>query len=213
MLRPSDQEYILTRKIKMGKLAMDAKFLPFAKWINEAYKVEILNIITDTINGGTIRLQLIFEFQKDVDTFLLKNRFSQSSRKAKVIEKKYNDLFDIDPKSSMLVLFYAFEPLAKQEVVTSIPLTITNSFKDRYQENLWEVVGFGQHVTFFFFSNEALQKAQETQDTSRIKEDYFLLLKPFDKFDYFSLENFHAIFDSKENFDQNYDSNWRWYYS
>lgn len=213
MLRPSDQEYQLTRKIRLGKLALDEKLIPMAIWINQKYNVEILNIITDIINGDTIRLQLIFERQKDVNPFLLKNGLSQSSRKGKIIAKKYQELFLDEALKSILVLFYAFEPLAREEAVTSIPIKMRNAFKERHHERLWEVAVFGQYVTFFFFTTEALKKAEEQQQTVIIKNEYYALLKPFDKFNYFTLENFNAIFDSKENFDKNYDGNWRWYYS
>jgi hypothetical protein len=213
MLRPSDPEYKLTRKIKLGKLTIDEKFMAFAIWINKKYNVEILNIITDTLNGETTRLQLIFEHQKDADTFLLKNRVSPSLRKGKFIAKKYQDLFQDEALESTLVLFYAFEPLAREEAVTSIPLKERDAFKERHSGSLWKVVAFGQYVTFFFYTNEELKKAEQQKQTIAIKEEYYSLVKPFDKFGYFTLENFNAIFDSKENFDQNYDSNWRWYYS
>jgi len=42
MLRPSDPEYKLTRKIKLGRLAIGEKFMTFAIWINKKYNVEIL---------------------------------------------------------------------------------------------------------------------------------------------------------------------------
>lgn len=213
MLRPSDQEYQLTRKIKLGKITIDEKFIPLASWINKKYNLEILNIITDKLNGDTTRLQLIFEHQKDVDIFLLKNRVSPSARKGNAIGKKYQDLFQDGALNSILVLFYAFEPLAREEAVTNIPIKVRNAFKERHSESLWEVVVFGEHVTFFFFTNEELNKAEQQKQTIVIKAEYYALLKPFDKFGYITLDNFKVIFDSKENFDNNYNSNWRWYYS
>ena len=213
MLRTSDEEYQLTRKIKLGKMTMDEKFAPLANWINKAYNVVILNIITDTIQDDTTRLQLIFEHEKDTAVFLLQDRFSLSSRKRKAIEKKYRDLFQDDVSKSILVLFYAFEPLAREEAVASIPIKLRNAFKQKFSETLWEVAVFGQYVTFFFFTNDALHSAEQRKQTIAIKNEYYALLKPLDRFNYFTLENFNSIFDSKENFDLNYDSNWRWYYS
>jgi len=212
MLRSSDQEYQITRQIKLGKSVMDERFMPFAEWINNKYHVELLNVITDTIDNGTIRLKLIFEHQKAVEVFLLKNQLSQSSRKGKTILKKYHELYPGDAEDSSFVLFYAFEPLAREEAVIKIPLKTKNAFKAKYNQLLWEIAVFGEHVTFFFFTNEALKKAELEKQTIAIKEAYYALLKPYDTFDYFSFENFHAVFDSKENFDRNYDSNWRSYY-
>jgi len=213
MLRPSDQEYKISKKIKLAEACIDDTFKPLANWIDAKFHVKVLNIVTDTINGGTLRLQLIFEHQKDADKFLLKDKFSQSSRKGKTIAKKYHELFKNASVDSILVLIYAFEPLAREEAVTSMPAKIRDSFKDRYKDMLWEIAVFGEYVTFFFFSNEQLKNAQQHGTTSSIKEEFYALLKPYDRLNYLRLENFTAIFDSKENFDQNYDSNWRWYYS
>ena len=96
MLKPSDQEYQITKKIKLGKSAIDEKFTSFADWINAKYNVEILNILSDTIDSNTTRLKLIFERQNDVDVFLLRNKFSQSSRKERSIINQYKHLFKVE---------------------------------------------------------------------------------------------------------------------
>lgn len=213
MLRHTDREYIETKKIKSGRLSLNKKFVPFANWIHSKYNIEILNIVTDYINEDTLRLQLIFEHQKDVERFRLKNQFTYSPLKERTIKKEYNNLFQDKIEDSILLLFYAFEPLAKEETMASIPVKIKNAFKEKYKDKLWGVSTFGEHVTFFFFTNDALKIAEHHKQTFRIKEEYYSLLKPFDKFNYFTLENFHAIYDSKENFDTKFESNWRWYYS
>ena len=95
MLNTRDQEYIDTKKIKSGHLALDEKFAPFASWINLMYKVEILNIVTDYINDDTLRLQLIFEHQKDVEIFRPVSSFTNSVRKEKAIKRNIMSFFRI----------------------------------------------------------------------------------------------------------------------
>jgi hypothetical protein len=41
---------------------------------------------------------------------------------------------------------------------------------------------------------------------------YFEMLKPYDEFGYLSEDTFVVHFDSKQNFDENYQSNWYYYY-
>ena len=41
---------------------------------------------------------------------------------------------------------------------------------------------------------------------------YFEILRPYDEFDYLSGDDFAVNFDSKQNFDENYESNWYYYY-
>ena len=213
MLRPSDQEYKQTRLIKLGKATIDEKFNDFAEWIKEKYAVQILNIYTDVINDDTLRLQLIFEHEADLNKFFLKDRFTSSKYVVKAIDKKYRELFQIIPSQPILVLFYAFEPLAKEEVNTSIPLKTIILLKEKYKDILWEIARFGQHVTFFFYTKAQLEDAQRDGLTAKLKQAYFEILKKDNELNYFTLTNLNAIFDSKENFDKNYDSNWRAYYN
>jgi len=213
MLRPSDQEYKITRLIKLGKNNIDPKFNAFAEWIHKKYLVQILNIYTDTLDNGTLRLQLIFEYEVDLGIFFLKDRFTPSKRIVNIIEKKYEESFHLSNSQPVLVLFYAFEPLAKEEANTKISLATTTSIEEKYKNVLWKIARFGEHVTFFFYKNSELKKAKQSGLTVQLKQEYFEILKHFDEFDYFTLSNFNAVFDSKENFDKNYNSNWRAYYS
>lgn len=45
-----------------------------------------------------------------------------------------------------------------------------------------------------------------------IQEMYLDLLNRYDEFGFFTKENFHIKLDSKENFDNNFNSNWYYYY-
>ena len=53
------------------------------------------------------------------------------------------------------------------------------------------------------------QQSEERKDWTKA---YFKLLEPYDEFSYFKQDQFKIGLDSKENFDQNYQSNWQYYY-
>lgn len=197
----------------MGRSAIDRKFLPFVEWFHETYDAELLHIVKDKNADGTSRLQLIFEHQKDAEKLLLKNRLSHSSRKEKAIIKKYLELYPDSGEIPIQLLFYAFELLARQEAVASVPLKVKEDFKERHKEILWEVAIFGEYVTFFYYTNDGLNAALKQKHNELIRNEYFDLIKPFDQFNYFTRENFNVIFDSKQNFDERYESNWRYYYA
>jgi hypothetical protein len=56
-------------------------------------------------------------------------------------------------------------------------------------------------------------KNYENNNTLREWENkYFEILKEYDEFNYFNIEHFSIYLDSKENFDNNYESNWFYYY-
>lgn len=213
MLKTSDQEYKQTRLIKLAKSKMDDKFSVFADWINKEYAVQILNIYTDVINSDTLRLQLIFEHETELSKFFLKDRFTSSKRIVNAIDKKYKELFQITHPQPVLVLFYAFEPLAKEEANTNIPLKTITSLKEKFEDTIWLISRFGQHTIFFFYTKTQLKKAQKSGFVEKLKEAYFECLKPHDKFNYFTMNNLNTVFDSKENFDKIYQGNWRAYYN
>ncbi|RZJ79183.1 MAG: hypothetical protein EOO47_11580 [Flavobacterium sp.] len=125
--------------------------------------------------------------------------------------KKYSEL--VEPNQNLLILFYAFETLAKEEANTKIPAKTIEGLEEKYKDLIWKMVRFGEHTTFFFYTQSQLKSALKTGKTAALKEEYFEQLKHFDEFNYFNLANFNAVFDSKESFDKNYDGSWRAYYS
>lgn len=46
----------------------------------------------------------------------------------------------------------------------------------------------------------------------KLTEEYYNLLKLYDEFDYIRKDNYSINIDSKQNFDNNYQSNWYYYY-
>jgi hypothetical protein len=140
MIAPSDPEYKLTKLIKRGEATMDSEFIPLAEWIDKNYDVKTINIIYDTIdNGLRPRLQIIFEYYQEAEKF--RNRYEYDEVKqleiAKQFEKtliaqrllKKKKLWNLFTKNkpdkyktkNILVIFSAFETIAKIETSWNIP--------------------------------------------------------------------------------------------
>jgi hypothetical protein len=212
MLRPSDKEFLLTRLIKLGKRKEVDAHIPLMQWVFKKYHQKPLAIFTDSLNETTIRLQIIFESKKEVNFFSLKRTFGFSPQKQSSIAKKYHELMSEEVEKDILVLFSAFEPLAKERANDKLPQKFISALKEKHKDELWEIVKYGEHTTFFFYTDAQLRKAKSNNKALSIKKEYYQKLKKFDEFDYFQPETFHAVFDSKENFDAHYNSNWRAYY-
>jgi hypothetical protein len=212
MLRSSDKEFSLTRLIKLRKRKEAAANTPLIQWIFKKYNLRPLTIFTDTLDESTLRLQLIFEFKREAGFFSLKRTFGFSPQKQLAIAKKYQELKVDKSNKHILVLFYAFEPLAKEQANNKVPQKFLSALKEKHRDELWEIVKFGEHTTFFFYTDEQLKKAKSNNQVLSIKKEYYRTLKKFDEFGYFQLKTFNALFDSKENFDTHYNSNWRAYY-
>ena len=67
-------------------------------------------------------------------------------------------------------------------------------------------------MTFFFYTDEQVKQIKSTDYAKHLAAKYFEHLKKYDQFDYFQLDTFEVKTDSKENFDNNYESSWFYYY-
>ncbi|MDD3479730.1 MAG: hypothetical protein PHI42_05035 [Paludibacteraceae bacterium] len=233
MIMYTDKDYKETKLIKQGKNSMNTDFIELADWINNTYDSKVINIYYDTIQGkiDRPRLTIIFEFQKDelkfrdgffgnfdsekqkiiADKFdrFVNKRFTDSRTMIKRLfgksHKKYNtkDLF---------VAFGSFEPIAKDEANSIIPESVITDFKDKLAINdLWTIYRKFSGTTFFFYTDNQIEQYIQNGINDILTEKYFNLLKDYDEFNYFERDSFMIYFDSKENFDKNFKSNWFYY--
>lgn len=65
---------------------------------------------------------------------------------------------------------------------------------------------------FSFITDEEVELHKNDGLLDDLKLNYFNVLQKYDEFNYITLDNFSIMIDSKENFDNNYASNWYYYY-
>ena len=235
MIMPSDKEYKATKQILLGKSTMNPEFRKLADYIDHAFGVKTINIIYDTIDKEKRpRLNICFEFESEKQSFNENNgHFTFDSKKQKVIAKKFKQtleeqnilkrkgLFDFFKTSrikkyktdKVWVYYSAFEPIAKIEANENVPQDkIIQLKKELNCADLWEISRAFSGITFFLYTEEQV-KYYENNETRKIWADkYFDLLEPYNEFGYFQREKLNLYLDSKENFDNNYKSNWYYYY-
>lgn len=111
------------------------------------------------------------------------------------------------------VIYSAFEPVAKIEVNEQIPESRIKQLKAEINNSeIWQISRAFSGVTFFLNTDEQLKKYENNPDQENRKQQYLEILKEYDHFEYFNDKNFNIYLDSKENFDNNYESNWYYYY-
>ncbi|MGZ3751217.1 MAG: hypothetical protein ACXVB0_04970 [Mucilaginibacter sp.] len=233
MIASSDKEYQLTKLIKQGKAAINSDFKQLANWIDASYDVQTLNIIYDTIDEGkTPRLEIIFEFIKDEEKFIesfpfdynkekelaIANQFKKSLQDQGLIKKdgflgflrknefKYrtDDLF---------VIYSAFERTAKEEVYGSVSTEQMQELKRQIaNDEIWDIISGFATAIIFFYTDVQVQENSKNGVKEALSDRYFELLKPYDEFDYIKRDSFFVSLDSKENFDNKYQSNWYNYF-
>lgn len=234
MIIPSDKEYTQTKRIILGKEKMKPEFVPLAEWIDQTYDVKTINIIYDTLDSKTPRIQICFEFEKEKNKFLTHDISYFDKPKQKAIGQKFSEIIiqqglsknnnsisyilGLNKNGSYLtdnvfVIYGAFEPVAKLEATYKIKNEQTEEFIKSFNNiDIWTIsIGFTS-PTFFMFTDEKVREYDKPEIKEMWADKYFEFIKPFDEFNYFKRNNIQVLIDSKENFDNNYESNWYYYY-
>jgi hypothetical protein len=232
MIVPSDTDYKETKRIKQGKAALNSAFKPLADWIDKAYKVKVLNIYYDTPKGvhnqPFPRLNVIFEHLEEELKFRDGVLGNFHSDKQQIIGAKFEELLNNQPEGAgllnklsnrnkfdtggLLVIFNAFKPVAKDEANENIPQTEIDQLKAELNNpDIWKIARFFAGTTFFFYTNRQAELAKSNGYVEQLTDKYFQVLKRYDEFNYFDRNTFSISADSKENFDNNFESNWYYY--
>lgn len=232
MITPGDCDYRETKLIKQGKKVMPEIFKELAHWIEKQFNVSVLNIYYDLIEfNNKPRLNIICEYSRDEEKF--KEGWAYDADKQKIIADKFREILKQKDTGSnkcltsvsnenlsekydtkdIWVIFNSFERIAKQEINESIPQEELMGLKQKINnKNLWEISRCFSGTTFFFYTDEQVKEIDKNGMAEYLTDEYFKLLKIYDEFDYFRREDYSVYFDSKENFDNNYQSNWYYYY-
>ncbi|WP_367899203.1 hypothetical protein AB3N61_18565 [Leptospira sp. WS58.C1] len=212
---PADKEYRDTKLIIKGKTVLKSPFLEFANWLSIEYGVNVLNIVYDkVIPDNRPRLQIILKKRNELLSFQEKDSINFDRMKQKKITEKFVELvkskninqFDTN---SIFSVFSAFDSIALIEANENISNWQIEELISNYSKlEIWKIErSFGAAVCFFY-KNQQLENAINKGKTDLISSSYFNLLKRFDEFSLIERDLFTLSFDSKENFDRNYNGNW-----
>lgn len=234
MIMPSDKDYKETKQIMLGTKAIKPEFKPLAEWIDKIYGVKTINVYYDTFDKGTRpRLEICFERQWEKAVFIEQNGLNFDSDKQKKIGRKFKETLKeqgLIQESGLLrpfkktatskykteniwVIYGDFESIARIEANESIPEEKVKALKKELTNvDIWEISRFFSGTTIFLYTDEQVKKYKNSKEHKEWTDKYFDLLTQYDEFGYFKREFFSINLDSKENFDNNYNSNWFYYY-
>ena len=217
LITSSDNEYKATKRIKQGNAQLAAPFDELAAWISDRWRITILNVIYDRRNDlHGPRIQVIPEHEADAQVF--RDGYNFDRRKQQEIASEFlqiinRDLYREYDVDGLFVVFSAFSPLAREEADGKISEGEIDALKRRIgNPELWEISRLFGHITFMFYTDAQAKKHAAKGKQAEYARMYYEILKPHDEFSYLSEDGFTVAFDSKQNFDDNYQSNWCYYY-
>jgi hypothetical protein len=127
-----------------------------------------------------------------------------------ILAEQDDHRFNID---GLFVVFAAFESVARIEANESVTKNDMDQLKAKLNNNdLWEISRLFDTVTFFFYTDAQVKHYEAAGLRDAYAGEYARLVQPHDEFGYLRRRGVLAYFDSKENFDTNYESNWYYYY-
>ena len=219
MITPSDVDYQKTKQIKRNGKSLESPFSELADWFESEYKVPVLNMHYDTvIPDDRPRLNLIFEKENDALKFRNGPLGNFNKIDQKCVAEQFCSILERHSKHQMktkdlFVIFTAFETVARIEANESVSeKEICKLKRDLDNGNLWKISRLFDSVTFFFYTYDQAKKAVERGLLDKYSHAYSKLVAKYDEFGYHENRPVSAHFDSKENFDTNFQSNWYYYY-
>jgi len=216
MITHSDSEYRATKRLKLGAARLAPPFDEMGAWVSATWHVTVLNVIYDPKSDHLApRLQVILEHESDARTFSDGVNFEESKQQA--IAAHFRELVRSQPSryetQGMFVVLSAFAPIAKQEADSRISDEDVKALQARIGDpHLWCISRCFGRVTFMFYTDEQIVERQADGSKDSYARSYFAMLKGYDEFGYLTIDNFSIAFDSKENFDRNYQGSWFYYY-
>ena len=94
-----------------------------------------------------------------------------------------------------------------------IPDEILKPFMHSYEKgDVWQVHTGDRWITFFLYLNSQIEANKRLPVFQQMREEYFKLINKYLDLDLSGPRDINLYFDSKENFENKYQSNWYMYY-
>ncbi|MCR5316616.1 MAG: hypothetical protein K6E22_00165 [Treponema sp.] len=222
MVSTADREYKETKKIILKKKNLNPRFQKLKDYISKEFLVDVANICVDvckTYKRKDNRIQIILKTNKDCEKFInhqYKNgvlNFFDTENNKKIYDEIMTNHKDIIkfPDLKTFIVYSSFEQLAVEELYNSIPSKVIKELKKECGEEIWEVKNFLSLICIMCYKNNQINLCKDKYK-SKIQKTIYQELKKNDFYDFITDYNqINIKFDSKENFDANYEGSFLLY--
>jgi hypothetical protein len=206
--------YELVRAAKLGKARLPHPLDALRLWASEQYAINVLYINFDKIpigpHEGRPRLDLIVETESDFAS-VHESPFTPQPEVQDGILQKFSELVassnchETCDTNNVLLIFDDFSAEAMGQATQHfLQRDKQKALRTFAQHEVWEISGFSKSIVVFYMADNDVRANAANGSSDRIKKQCFEMVKRYDEFAYFHLNNFPITFDSKENLDKNY---------
>jgi len=218
MTSPQDALYQETKRIRLQGLPIGWPFAELSAWASLQYRLRVFNAALEFMphNPSVARLIVVLDTEDEL-SFLTRN----DGYLTQVQERFAVYLQDLltargDPRldgKRLLVIFTSLERIARIEANERV----TQRDVDRLQAKLhnpalWHISRNYDSVTFFFHTEAQVVAAQNSGLLDLYAQAYAHVVAPYDELSYLRKRGINVYFESKENFEKNYQGSWLHYY-
>jgi hypothetical protein len=229
-ITPRDADYLRAKRIKQGLSHTKPVYDTFIERFRLEYGVKPLAVFADAIarrrgQPKTPRLSVVLERTDERRRFLTAP-YLADKRKQKAVARLLTDslqnrdlqaIFGLPGVSAddIYVYFADFEDVAKQEVHD---LATASAELDMFVASLgigdqfWCTQRLSGPPIVFVRTDEQATAIKASDRPVTWADTYFEIAKHHDEFGYLTRAEIAILVDSKENFDNNYSSNWFYYF-
>ncbi len=224
MITPKDEDYKETKAVLNGEIKANKTIIKLSKWIEQQFDIKVLHVVEDFLDTlNKPRLIVVLEEYNNVDSFK-DNTHNYDGLKQSMISSKYEEicgdpvqsdfsLFRKKKKDKYFVCFSAYNPVAKSEIVSKITPGILAGFKKKHSiKPIWQIHDTSTGMIVFVHKDSEIEAFRNDPIIEQLKSDFYKLVEPHDKNNLFSEAEIGVYVDSKQNFDETYESNWFYYY-
>ena len=205
--------YKSEKEISLDNKIPSEDYEEIKKYISETYNLDIKTIFFTLLeisdNKNLIRfeiqlkkeeqgkIQFYEEIKEDINLYISEKEFE--------LKNKYHAKF--------FTYFSSFEHEELERIYDKLPSDLNFLKKNIKNENIWIIknVFFTRVVVFFYSDSQLPEKCEKDRISKIVKEYIYTSLKKFDTNNILKLDEIKIEFDTKENFDSNFESNWYYY--
>lgn len=215
MIAPSDEDYKFAKKVVLGRARLAPHMAAMRDWLQDAYPgLRVVSLWSDIVEVfKRPRLTVAVQREEDVARFMSGPNFDKAEQQRVaarfgeiVREMRLSNKVDTN---NLLVVFSAFEPVARSDAnwkVTKADLAKLQ--KELGQPQIWTIYHEWAAAVFFFHTDEQLRLSQGGDLRAMCVAAYNRLASRYDELGILKQRPIDVSFDSRENFERTYESDW-----
>jgi hypothetical protein len=218
MVLLDDDVYKETKEIVLGKRRQSPLVMELAEWFRIKYSVKVLNIQFSKLKGpqeNRYRLYVIVENTKDYQKMYVSPSQPNEEYQAQIafefrklaLKHRFADESSLE---NLFVIYNDFSDEARTAANWGAAPEVAVQIKRKYPV-VWDVISMFSSSVVFYYADADIGVNENNGISKAIRDTYYSILKRYDEFNYFTVENISLRFDSKENLDKNYQGNLFYY--